>query len=89
MEGAPRLWPLACPFNVNKSTRLPRFLSPVQIKSAGDEEEEKKKKKGGMRAVVVVVVHWHGVHSYSTALYLPLNPICNKSLCVIFDLESL
>lgn len=65
-------------------------MSPVQIKSAGDEEEEKKKKKGGMGAVVVVVVvHWHGVHSYSTALYLLLNPICNKSLCVIFDLGSL
>lgn len=33
--GGVQSWPPACLFNVNKSTRLPLVLSPVQIESTG------------------------------------------------------
>lgn len=57
------------PIQCKQIHEAPSVLSPVQIKSTG---MRRRAGEGGVHC------HWHRVHNYSTALYLPLNPFCNK-----------
>lgn len=58
------------PIQCKQIHEAPSVLSPVQIKSTG--MRRRAGEGGGVHC------HWHRVHNYSTALYLPLNPFCNK-----------
>lgn len=61
------------PIQCKQIHEAPSVLSPVQIKSTG-----MRRGRGGRG-----VLAWST--QYSSAVYLPLNPSCNKNLCVIFD----
>lgn len=63
-RGPPCFWPLACPFNVNKSTRLHRFWAKLNLLGWGGEGEKRRGTQQLLKCCfflqILCVIFWVG-----------------------------